>query len=171
MSTGHDVYELLRALARHGVDYTVVGGVAVQVHGHRRTTRDLDVIPDPEAANIIRLATALKELEARPVDLPGAGAPSAEQLTAAAVVPPLRTRHGDLHVLNRVPGAAPYDDLRRRALLVEVGGVTLAIAGLDDLIAMKRTTGRPLDLDDIAVLTARPGNDAGSGHAAPTGNA
>lgn len=44
-----DLRELLATLQRHEVDYTVIGGVAVQVHGHRRTTKDLDVIPDPAA--------------------------------------------------------------------------------------------------------------------------
>jgi hypothetical protein len=47
-----DLGELLATLYRHGVDYTIIGGVAVQAHGHRRTTKDLDVIPDPDHANL-----------------------------------------------------------------------------------------------------------------------
>ena len=47
--------------------------------------------------------------------------------------------------------------LRARALVVELNGVPLAIAGLDDVIAMKRASGRPADLRDIAVLTALEG--------------
>jgi hypothetical protein len=39
--------------------------------------------------------------------------------------------------------------------MTQVGGVPVQIAGLDDLIAMKRAAGRPLDLQDIADLTAR----------------
>ncbi len=60
-----------------------------------------------------------------------------------------------LHILNVVPGAALYDDVRRRALVVELDGVQLAIAGLD-LIAMKRASGRLCDREDLAVLTAIP---------------
>ena len=52
------------------------------------------------------------------------------------------------------PGAAPYPLLRRRALVIEVAGTTVAVAGLDDLIAMKRASGRPSDIRDIAALTA-----------------
>jgi hypothetical protein len=55
-SAGLDLRELLATLHRHGVGCTVVGGVAVQVHGHRRTTKDLDVIADPARANRERLA-------------------------------------------------------------------------------------------------------------------
>jgi len=149
-----DLRELLAVLDRHDVAYTIIGGVAVQVHGHRRTTKELDIVPAPSTENFRRLAAALVELEAHPRDLPGAPGPSAEQLSTAPVVPPLATRHGELHVLNTVPGAASYDDLRKRALVVELDGIALAIAGLDDVIAMKRASGRPADLRDIAVLTA-----------------
>ncbi len=147
-----DLRELLAVLARHEVEYTVIGGVAVQVHGHRRTTMDLDVVPAPEPANLDRLAAALVELGARPRDLPG-GPPSAEQLAAAPIVPPLVTAHGQLHILRDVPGAPPYGELRARALLIDFDGISLTIAGLDDLIAMKRASGRPRDASDIAALT------------------
>ncbi len=149
-----DLRRLLALLAEHGVDFVVIGGIAVQVHGHRRTTKDLDVIPDPAPANRGRLAAALAAAGARPADLPGVLVPpTAEQLAAAPVVPPLVTDHGELHVLNKVPGAAPYAELRRRALHVPLGDLVVAIASLDDLIAMKRASGRPSDLADIAVLT------------------
>jgi predicted nucleotidyltransferase len=36
---------------------------------------------------------------------------------------------------------------------MEIDGIEVAIASLDDLIRMKRAAGRPGDLDDIAVLT------------------
>jgi len=149
-----DLGELLATLHRHAIEYTVIGGVAVQAHGHRRTTKDLDVIPAPDHVNLTRLQGALVELQARPRDLPGAGPPTAEPLATAAIVPPLTTRHGELHILRDVPGAPAYDDLRARALVVELNGIPIAIAGLDDLIAMKRASGRQADIRDIAVLTA-----------------
>lgn len=149
-----DLRELFATLARHTVDYTVVGGVAVQVHGHRRTTKDLDVIAAPDDPNLERLADALIELEAVPRDMPGAGSPTLEQLRAAAIVPPLTTRHGELHILRDVPGARTYRELRAAALVIEFDGIALAIAALDDLIAMKRASARPSDLRDIAALTA-----------------
>lgn len=153
-SAALDLDELLATLHRHGVDYTIIGGLAVQAHGHRRTTKDLDVIPAPDHENLDRLHAALVELRARPRDIPGAATPTVEQLTTAAIVPPLTTQHGELHVLREVPGAPAYDDLRSRALVVELNGIPLAITGLDDLISMKRASGRPADLADIAVLTA-----------------
>jgi hypothetical protein len=149
-----DLRQLLAILEQHAVEYTVIGGIAVQVHGHRRTTKDLDVIPSPETDNLQRLSAALQALAAVPRGMPGNHAPTVEQLEAAAIVPPLTTRHGELHVLRDVPGAPPYGDLRSRALVVDLDGLAIAIAGLDDLIAMKRASARPSDLRDIAALVA-----------------
>ena len=43
-----DQSELLRVLARHGVEFVVVGGVAAQVHGWRGATADLDIAVSTE---------------------------------------------------------------------------------------------------------------------------
>jgi transcriptional regulator with XRE-family HTH domain len=152
-----DLGELIATLARHGVDYLVIGGVATQVHGHRRTTMDFDLTPDPSPANLRRLGSALVELDAHPWD---AGAEKAEisvgdpeRLALTAIVPPLLTRHGQIHILREPKGARGFDEMRERALVVDLDGVEVAIVSLDDLIRMKRAAGRPADLDDIAALT------------------
>lgn len=53
------VFELVGVLARHRVDYVLIGGVALQAHGHVRTTQDLDVIAAWTEENTQRLADAL----------------------------------------------------------------------------------------------------------------
>jgi hypothetical protein len=119
-----DLRELLRTLAEHRVDYLVIGGVAAQVHGRRRTTRDLDITPAPDTENLERLAAALCALDAYPTALGSAApAPTAEQLRIAPIVPPLSTPHGELHILNAVPGAAPYAEMAARALTTDLDGI------------------------------------------------
>ncbi|HEX6665486.1 MAG TPA: hypothetical protein VF081_02695 [Solirubrobacterales bacterium] len=151
-----DVGELIAVLARHGVEYLVIGGVATQMHGHRRTTMDLDVTPEPSQENLVRLSAALAELEARPRDAaPGEAEISVsdpERLAIAAIVPPLLTRHGQIHILKEPKGAQGFEEMRKRALVVEIDGAEVAIVSLDDLIRMKRAAGRPADLDDVVVL-------------------
>lgn len=149
-----DLRELFRVLAEHGVDYLVIGGVAAQVHGRRRTTKDLDVTPAPDPENFERLTAALAALDAHPAEFgPGAPTPTAEQLRLAPIVPPLSTRHGELHILNDVPGATAYDGMRARALRTDIDGISLRIVGVDDLIRMKHASGRPSDIEDIEALT------------------
>lgn len=133
-----DISKLFAVLASHDVDFVVIGGVAAQVHGHRRTTMDLDLTPDPDPENLRRLSAALSELEARPVD-------SGEEM--------LLTRHGQVHLLKEPKGARTFDEMRERALVVDLNGTNVAIVSLDDLIRMKRAAGRRGDLDDIATLT------------------
>jgi hypothetical protein len=162
-----DLQELLGALARCDVDYLIVGGVAAQVHGRRRTTKDLDVMPAPDPENFKRLAAALLALDAHPVELgPAAPTPTAEQLAVAPVVPPLRTRHGELRILNEIPGATAYDGMRARALTIELEGIAMRIVGVDDLIRMKQTSGRPSDIEDIEALTTVARREA-TGRRAP----
>ena len=145
-----DAAALLRTLADQQVDYVVIGGVAMQAHGHLRTTMDLDVMPAPGADNIARLAAALESLDARGVgptpprwslaDL-SRGEPQCFDTTAGGIdVDPCPT------------GAAPYPEIRSRALVLDVVGVEIAVAGRDDLIAMKLASGRPVDRADVRFL-------------------
>jgi hypothetical protein len=60
-----DQTQLLRALAWHGVEFVVVGGVAAQLHGWRGATVDLDIAVSTEDANVERLNLALASVGAR----------------------------------------------------------------------------------------------------------
>lgn len=146
-----DAGEILRVLAMHQVDYVLIGGLAVQAHGHTRTTQDVDLVPEPGPTNLDRLRAALAELRARPV---GALGPTTEQPTLSEEgVVELDTDSGGIDVHMHPPGASPYADLRSRSLKLDLGGLQVAVAGRDDLIAMKRASGRPIDRGDILALT------------------
>jgi hypothetical protein len=146
---------ILRVLAEHSVDYVVIGGVAVQAHGHPRTTQDLDIMPAFDPANLARLREALLELRARPVGATNASG-AALELPADGVLE-LDTDAGGVDVHLHPPGAARYEQVRARALELDLG-VLVAVAGRDDLIAMKRASGRPIDRGDILALTEPDGS-------------
>jgi hypothetical protein len=162
-----DASELAATLNRHQVDYVVIGGVALQAHGHVRTTQDLDVVVAWTRANMDHLAAALRDLGAElrgvDADLLGIDLSSPEQLYGGGNFL-LHTRHGDLDVfsVNDTPGAPKtYEQLRERAVAVDVRGIRLLIAHPEHLIPMKTAASqfrdrpeakRRQDLDDIAVL-------------------
>jgi hypothetical protein len=151
-----DPREILRSLTEHQVEFTVVGGLAVQVHGHMRSTRDLDVIPSTDMLNLSRLGEALADMGAellragRSIDV------TDPHLLKRAALVPLMTRYGRLDLFHpRLTHGAPgsYDKLRAKALVVRLGDMEVAVAGLDDLIRMKRAAGREQDIADIGALT------------------
>jgi predicted nucleotidyltransferase len=154
---------LLRALVQHGVDFVVVGGIAMVFHGSARVTQDLDICFAPDQANLDVLGNALVELGARlrgvPEDVPFI--PDGRALRRLSILT-LGTRHGPIDLLRDPKEAPPYHELRRRAERVEVGGFAVLVASLDDLEAMKREAGRDkdrIDLEEIEVirrLRARP---------------
>jgi hypothetical protein len=148
-----DARRILEVLDELAVDYVVIGGLAVQAHGHTRTTQDLDLVPAGDEENLRRLSTALGRLNARATTAPG----ESFDLPATGVAV-LDTDVGGVDVHLSPPGAPAYEDLRRRALVIDLRGLRVAIAGLDDLIAMKRASGRPIDRGDVIALTEpRPG--------------
>jgi predicted nucleotidyltransferase len=147
---------ILHALAEEKVEFIVVGGVAVQAHGYLRATADLDIVPRPTLLNLSRLGESLAQLEAAPRRATAAIDVSDPQLLVRVPMVPLVTRYGRLDLLNieHVAGApASYDDLDARALAIAHDGIQIRVAGLDDLIRMKRAAGREQDRIDIAALT------------------
>jgi hypothetical protein len=155
-----DAERIFEELARHRVDFVLVGGMAAQAHGNTRMTSDVDLIPEPEPQNLARLAAALRALEARVLNPGHEGIEIDAAMLPRATIWQLATRHGDVDVLHEAPGAAPYDQLRERALAIVLDDVRVQVAGLDDLIRMKLARGRPVDRADVAALTA-PEADSG----------
>ncbi len=148
-----DAERIFRALTVHGVDYVLIGGLAVQTHGHVRTTNDADLIPAPEPANLKRLAAALRSLDARVLN-PGHQDTTVDaKMLRKATIWQFVTRDGGIDVMHEVPGGRTYDELSARALHVRLGDIDVPVVGLDDLIQMKLARGRPVDVADVAALT------------------
>jgi predicted nucleotidyltransferase len=144
---------LLRRLTDAGVDFLVLGGVAVIIRGYARFTKDLDITYATNAANLERLGEALVELGARlrgiEEDVPFI--PDARTLKRTAILP-LDTPDGGLDLLVDPDGAARYEEMRDRADVVDLDGVEIRVVSLEDLLSMKRAAGRPQDIADIDAL-------------------
>ncbi len=125
---------LLRALARHGVELVVVGGVAAQVHGWRGATADLDIAVSVEGTNVERLNRALASVGA------AGGVPGG--LGSA-----FSTRYGRLEIVRRADGIGDNVAWLRGARQHDVGeGLTVVVADADDILRSKEAAGRDKDL-------------------------
>jgi hypothetical protein len=148
-----DAERILEELTHHEVDFVLVGGLAAQTHGNTRMTNDVDVIPAPERHNLARLADALRALDARVLNPGHEDTEIDASMLPRATIWQFATRHGDVEVLRDAPGAAPYPELRERALVISLDKARVPVAGRDDLIRMKLARGRPVDRADVAALT------------------
>jgi len=142
---------------RHQVDFVLIGGVAERLLGSPRGTGDIDICPAREAANLERLAAALNELEAA-LRLPGleSGVPPPEAWEARSFRPStglaLTTRSGWLDVWFVPDGTSGYPDLMENATELQVGGLRLHVASIDDLIRTKKAAGGPKYLSHLPLL-------------------
>lgn len=152
---------LLARLVRAEIRFVVVGGLALGAWGVVRGTKDCDVVPDPDPANLERLAAAAVDLGGhvqRGEAMLGA-APSIGALLRDGGRALIATSLGDLGVVQGLEGIPPYEELRAEAVDVEVAGVTVAICSLEHLRSMKRAAARPRDLVDLDDLdAAQPGS-------------
>ena len=155
MTEAFDPLAALRALDRHGVRFVLIGGLGARLHGSPSVTNDLDVSYDRSPENLERLAAALRDLRARlrgaPDDVPFLL--DAKTLAAGDHFT-FTTRAGNLDILGTPAGVESFDELERNAERMELGGLTVPVASIDDLIAMKSAAARPKDLIEVEVLGA-----------------
>jgi len=148
--------EILEVLERHKVKYIVISGLAAELRGSPYATRDVDVTLARTQENFKKLATALRELEAklRVVDMPEPleitlDEKSFEQGTTWTFV----TKHGHLDVALLPDGTKGYEDLRRSATREKITEkVTINVAALADVIRSKEAAGREKDRAVLPIL-------------------
>jgi predicted nucleotidyltransferase len=142
-------------LARGGVEFIVVGGVAATIHGSARVTRDLDVVYRRTPENLQRLVAALSPsapyLRGAPPGLPFRWD---EETLRRGLNFTLTTSIGDIDLLGEIAGGGDYEALLPSTAPVEAFGIELRCLTLEKLIQVKRAAGRPKDLEAIAELEA-----------------
>jgi hypothetical protein len=148
-----DAREILRRLTAAGVDFVVIGGIAILLLGYPRMTRDLDIVFAYDDQNLEALGGVLVGLDAR---LRGVGeeidfVPDKRTLRGIELLT-LETSAGWLDV-HRLPSGVPsYTRLRANAERLALDDFSVLVANPDDLIAMKEAANRPQDRVDIAAL-------------------
>lgn len=151
-----DAGRVLEVLGRHGVDFVLIGGLALALLGSNRLTFDIDLVPAADTANLERLASAMRELEAKVIVYVDADEIHlSEPIWSSQVMLDnpflhLRTNAGDVDLLLRPTGLPEgYRQLLSGCVRIQLRGRPINVAGLDDLAISKRAVGRAKDLDDL----------------------
>jgi len=150
-----DLPQIIPLLVQAKIDFILIGGKAATLHGSARVTFDTDIVYDRGRANMERVVEFLK-----PYHPYLRGAPPG--LPFKLDLPTLRnglnftftTDLGDIDLLGEVVGGGGYRDLLAHSFEVEAFGVTFKCVDLPTLIKLKRSAGRPKDLESIAELEA-----------------
>lgn len=154
--------ELLRRLAAAGVEFVLVGGLAVNAWGVVRGTKDVDVVIDPDPDNLKLIAEVAVDAGGhvqRGEALLGTPFSIAAELEEGEQVA-IETELGRLDVVQGLDGVPSYVQLRARASEAEVLGVSVMVCSAKDLRAMKQAAGRTRDLADLEDLDATDPNGA-----------
>lgn len=137
--------KLLVDLARSGIDFAVVGGVAVSLNGFVRATDDLDILIGEAPENVQRLLDCLSRW----------GEGWARELKVEEFVPQegsIRVMEDfDLDIFTRMRGKS-LEDFRPRLRSLETGGTRIAYLASEDLIFLKESSWREKDQLDVNAL-------------------
>jgi hypothetical protein len=137
--------KLLAELARGGVDFAVVGGLAVIFNGYARSTLDVDIIVSDDAGNLDRLLKVLRAW----------GDGFARELAPADFTPEegaVRVvEDHELDIFTRLRGRT-LDDFRPNLRVMDWRGVPIPYLSASDLIHCKDPSVRDKDHLDVAAL-------------------
>jgi hypothetical protein len=154
--SGFDPPTIFRVLAEHDVDYVLIGAMAALAQGAGLpATADVDIAPAPDEANRVRLAAALRDLDARlrigAADEPVPIALDARSFKGISLMT-FVTEAGPVDVLFEPAGAPSYEERYARGTTVSLSGIDVRVAAIEDVVAMKRAAGRRKDAAHVVML-------------------
>jgi hypothetical protein len=140
-----DFKEFVGLLNRHEVEYLIVGGYALGIHGYPRYTGDLDVWINPTPGNGSKMVKVMEDFGFASMELTEQDFAESGNVIQMGY-PPFR-----IDVLTR-PDGVTFEECYPNRLLVEYEGVQIAVIGLEDFKKNKQASGRPKDLMDLDSL-------------------
>lgn len=140
-------------LGRRRLSGAVIGGLAVALRGQPRMTVDVDMVI---AADVEAALSAAADLADAPFEPLFAGV---EDVVRRAFILPLRHRRTGVR-LDIAVGMSGFErEAVGRATGVPLGGITVPVVTVEDLLVMKALAGRPQDDQDILGIIALKGAD------------
>lgn len=147
-----EVKAFLAESERAGLRIIMVGGAAVNHHGYKRHSADVDLWIEPVPENFDRLVLVLRGLGYDLDDLP-APVRQAEQNISIKISP-----GQEIELITRFNPGCSFAEAWSRCDIAELSGIRVAkyrVLALDDLINSKVKSGRPKDLLDVYELQRR----------------
>jgi hypothetical protein len=143
-----DFEDFISLCNKYELEYLVIGGFAVSIHGYPRTTKDLDVCINKTEANAKKILVILKDfgfdsLNFKTEDF------LKDEMIAQLGYDPIR-----IDILNDLNGV-DFNFAFKNKRIVNMNGVPTNFIGYDELLVNKEKSGRDQDLLDIKKLKER----------------
>jgi predicted nucleotidyltransferase len=149
MDTHDDaILNLWRNLSEAGVEYIMIGGFAVNIHGFSRFTADVDILIHDTIENRKKFRQALKNAEIGDFNL----------IETMEIIPRYTTilldNGMELDIFTSIPGyeTGAFAELYKTALQTVIEGISVPFLHLNQLLHSKRISNRPKDIIDIEEL-------------------
>jgi len=151
--------DLFGKLQEFEVEYLLIGGLAVSLHGVERSTMDIDITVAMQPNNLDKLIACAESLGLKPV-LP-------VPLNSLLDIPLLEKWHKEKNLqafalrTEEIAGVTldillfptvDFTDMQRRVVEFKIGSTQIKVAAIEDLISLKQSAGREIDLSDIKHL-------------------
>jgi predicted nucleotidyltransferase len=151
----YNLFQAAQLLSAAGVEFVIVGGIAIRSHGGNYITEDLDICYSRTRENLKKIADVLAPLKPRPRGM-GDDLPFIFDWTTLnqGTNFTFRTTLGDIDLLGEVKGIGIYDDLVRDSITVDLDGFPTHILSIPALIVAKEAAARPKDEPGLKVLYA-----------------
>jgi predicted nucleotidyltransferase len=135
----------IRLLNEHQVEYVVLGGYAVIVHGYIRTTGDVDILINTTEQNADKMLMVMLKFGYDVYDF------ELKDFIQEPGCISLDRYNGKIEILTSTLGVT-FEECYANKVVVETDGIPINFISLTDLIKNKQAVGRPKDLEDIRNL-------------------
>ncbi|MBX7149964.1 nucleotidyltransferase family protein [bacterium] len=151
--------EIFKAFAKDGLDYVVVGGIAVNLHGYARMTADLDIfvsLNDEDVLRFIKIVKRIGYVPRIPVAIEDFAVEAnrkqwmlEKNMKVFSVVKPNSPLD---HVDVLLEQIISFNELKKNAVIMKMDGISIPVASISHMIKLKKHAGRDRDLLDIKYL-------------------
>lgn len=143
-----DFRDFIDALNKEEVEYLLVGGYAVILHGYRRSTGDLDIWVNVTAENLKRLIKAYLSFGLPTSDISEDNFLRNSEMDVFTYGTPPTC----IEILKEVKGCR-FDEAYKISKIYNEDGLQIRFIHINTLIEAKKASGRYKDLDDIEKLS------------------
>ena len=140
-----DFKEFIALLNHHKVQYLVIGGYALALHGHPRYTKDIDIWVDIGEKNAERIIQVLSDFGFASVAVDKNDFLSSGNIVQLGF-PPNR-----IDILTSADGIV-FSECIQNAQIVNLDGTEVRFIDVANLIKNKQTSGRLQDLADVEAI-------------------